>query len=595
MTSSNAKSLSQEKRKQVSFSRNLFRALLLLGVIACVFLAYASLEKRIDRANERRLESILLVDELRQSSDDLSRMVRTYTVTGNPIYKEYFREILDIRDGKIPRPDNYQQIYWDFVTSTGRPVNSAMTPAVPLLDLMRQAGFTEEEFHLLASAKASSDALTTIEFQAMKLMEASASNAEASRAEARLKVHDQTYHDAKAGIMSAINAVYLSMDRRTREAVHEAEINATRFRVIVTVLGLWLSYLLWRTYKDLRETLGGTVDAVYAQIARLGHNDLSETIHVTEERKDSLLGWLAQTQANLREINSQRDKAEEALQREHDLLETRVVERTEELSQALDHLKTTQDDLIQSERLASLGSMVAGVSHELNTPIGNAVTVASALVEQAKSLDASLQTGNLKRSELSSGLGGIVAMAQLIDRAVNRAATLLSSFKQVAVDQTSERRREFDLRVMVEDVITSLHPELKRMPWQIENEIPTDIVCDSYPGPLEQILTNLIRNAALHAFPERESGIITLAAICKNKRLELAVSDNGIGMDTVTSMRVFDPFFTTKLGKGGSGLGLSISHRLATTVLAGELTVSSSLGCGSTFTLVMPIRTPGRP
>ena len=274
-------------------------------------------------------------------------------------------------------------------------------------------------------------------------------------------------------------------------------------------------------------------------------------------------------------------------------LENRVRERTEELSQALDQVKRMQDDLIQSEKLASLGSMVAGVSHELNTPIGNAVTVASTLMGQAKTLGASFRAGELKRSELASGLGGIAAMAELIDRSVNRAATLIASFKQVAIDQTSERRREFDLRAVVDDIIGTLLPGLHDQPWQIENHIPPGIDCDSFPGPLGQIVTNLIQNAVMHAFTGREAGTIIVTAKSMDERLELVVRDDGVGMDSATLIRVFDPFFTTKLGKGGSGLGLAICYRISNTVFAGELKAISSPGVGSSFVLTMPKRTPG--
>ncbi len=268
---------------------------------------------------------------------------------------------------------------------------------------------------------------------------------------------------------------------------------------------------------------------------------------------------------------TERLAAEAALQTLNLELESRIDARTQELSTALDQLRLAHKDLIQSEKLASLGALVAGISHELNTPIGNAVTVASTLVDKATELDARCQSGHIRKSELSSGLGGIAAMASLIDRSAQRAATLIASFKQVAIDQTSERRRDFDLREVVEDLLTSVRPGLNHLPWQIDNNIPAGIACDSFPGPLGQVVTNLIQNAVLHAFPNRSAGTITLDAKTSDDRLVLTVRDDGVGMDSVTLVRIFDPFFTTKLGKGGSGLGLSICHRIATTILAGEM------------------------
>ncbi len=274
-------------------------------------------------------------------------------------------------------------------------------------------------------------------------------------------------------------------------------------------------------------------------------------------------------------------------------LEHKVEHRTAELSSALERLQRTQDDLIHAEKLASLGSMVAGISHELNTPIGNAVTVASSLSDRAKNLQEAFEQNTLKRSELVNGLVAVHEMAQLIERSANRAAALVSSFKQVAIDQVSERRRTFDLREVIEENLTTLRVGIKHKPWIIDNQVAAGITCDSFPGPLGQIFTNLIQNAILHGFADREQGRIEISADTASGLLELTVADDGVGMDTATAVRIFEPFFTTRLGKGGSGLGLAICHRIATTILAGELRVISASGTGTRFTLRIPLRTPG--
>ncbi|HWR80761.1 MAG TPA: ATP-binding protein, partial [Pseudomonas sp.] len=260
---------------------------------------------------------------------------------------------------------------------------------------------------------------------------------------------------------------------------------------------------------------------------------------------------------------------------------------------ALENLKRTQDDLIQSEKLASLGSLVAGISHELNTPIGNTVTVSSALSERARSLRNSFEDNTLKRSEFTNGLVALEEMSQLIERSANRAATLITSFKQVAIDQVSERRRRFDLHEVIEENLTALRTSIKHQPWLIDNQVPAGISCDSFPGPLGQVLSNLIQNAIVHGFADRDQGRIQISASVDKELLQLQVSDDGVGMNTATSVRIFEPFFTTRLGKGGSGLGLSICHRITTTILAGELRVDSTPGVGTRFTLSMPLRTPG--
>jgi len=274
-------------------------------------------------------------------------------------------------------------------------------------------------------------------------------------------------------------------------------------------------------------------------------------------------------------------------------LEVKVANRTAELSDALIHLKQTQDDLIQSEKLASLGSLVAGISHELNTPLGNALLMSTSLLNNFKHLNETMQQGSMKRSELLHWIGGASEMVQLCDRSIGRAATLVASFKAVAIDQTSEQRRIFDLHKTVEDILTTLRPGFGNAPWVISNDIPSGIECDGFPGPFGQVITNLIQNAALHGFEGRTEGKITISARSENGMVDLSVTDDGIGMNSATLVHIFDPFFTTKLGKGGSGLGLAICYRITSTILAGEIRAISSPGCGAQFTLSMPQRTPG--
>lgn len=280
--------------------------------------------------------------------------------------------------------------------------------------------------------------------------------------------------------------------------------------------------------------------------------------------------------------------AAEATQRElSERLEQRVAERTAQLQHA-------QDELINNEKLTSLGSMVAGISHELNTPIGNALTVASTLQDRAHSTYQAMLDGQLKRSVLEQYLKQSCDMADLIQRSNARAAELITSFKQVAIDQTSEQRRDFLLAQVVEDVLATLAPALKSQPYHMTHSVPHGLRCDSYPGPLGQILTTLVQNAVQHGFEGRSHGVITIEAENRDDNLMLIVADNGIGMTPATLAHVFDPFFTTKLGKGGSGLGLSVSHRLATRVLGGSLTVSSQPGAGTRFILQIPLRAPGK-
>jgi diguanylate cyclase (GGDEF)-like protein/PAS domain S-box-containing protein len=288
------------------FSGSLWLTLVLFVLLSIVFAVYAWSEKQIDRAHEARHQSYLLADTLRQSSDDLTRMARTYVVTGNPVYKNYYQDILDIRDGKKARPENYENVYWDLVLADGKPPRAGSGRPVALLDLMRQAGFTREEFDKLEEAKADSDALAATAFEAMRLAESTGPEAEANRVRALMMLHDAQYHQARAAIMLPIHDFHVLLDKRTLDAVHAAEIHAANLRLLFITLGLALVLALWRNYSVLRATLGGGAGDVQKQIARIGRGDLSASIPVARGSENSVLGWLSETQIRLKELDRER-------------------------------------------------------------------------------------------------------------------------------------------------------------------------------------------------------------------------------------------------------------------------------------------------
>jgi len=285
-------------------------------------------------------------------------------------------------------------------------------------------------------------------------------------------------------------------------------------------------------------------------------------------------------------------KAEEAQHILNVELEQRVAERTAELSEALDTLKQAQSELVQSEKLASLGSMVAGVAHELNTPVGNALMVASTLTDQQQQFEQSLDHG-LSRSALNHFLLSVRDTSDILDRNLRRTADLINSFKQVAVDQTSEQRRHFDLRELVREVLVTMSPSLRKTSHTLLCEISPDIHFDSFPGPLEQVLMNLTNNALRHGFDGRSNGQMRLQAdLLSSEWVRLRFSDDGVGISDKNLQKIFDPFFTTKLGQGGSGLGLSIAYNIVTGMLGGKIEVHSEVGRGSEFVIDLPLTAP---
>lgn len=286
----------------------------------------------------------------------------------------------------------------------------------------------------------------------------------------------------------------------------------------------------------------------------------------------------------------------EAKVREHQL-EKRVAERTAELSNMLALLKRSQEELVDSEKLASLGSLVAGVSHELNTPIGNVLMLSSTLQDRVAEFSEMLTGASLKRAELQRFLSFLAEVSALQVSTIRKAADLITSFKQVAVDQTSQRRRHFLLHDVVEDVLNTLGPTIQKYgAVHIRNAVPSDIGCDGFPGPLGQVITNLVQNSFTHGFKGAPDDAITLQATHDTTSgwVNLQVMDNGVGMELGVMSRIFDPFFTTRLGQGGSGLGLAISHRIVTSLLGGKLTVESTPGQGSCFTVAFPVSAPSQ-
>ncbi len=289
----------------------------------------------------------------------------------------------------------------------------------------------------------------------------------------------------------------------------------------------------------------------------------------------------------------------------HDLnekLEARVSDRTAELSEAnqrlsaaAERLRHTQASLVQSEKLAALGGLVAGIAHELNTPIGNGLMAATTLCEVSEDFSVKSQAG-LTRTDLRHYVEDVEGAVGIITRNLNRAADLVASFKQVAVDQTSTQRREFTLDEVLDEILLTLQPSLKRTEVEVVSQVPDSLRMDSFPGPLGQVLTNLVMNATIHAFDDgHRAGTIRISARrVHGLKLEVEVADDGAGIEPAVISRIFDPFYTTRQGHGGTGLGLHIVHNAVTNVLGGRIAVTSQPGNGTCFTLHLPMIAPER-
>ena len=244
------------------------------------------------------------------------------------------------------------------------------------------------------------------------------------------------------------------------------------------------------------------------------------------------------------------------------------------------------------DELAALGSLVAGMAHELNTPIGNVLAVASTLTEDAASFSQKLLSGSARRGDVEKGALRLQEASVLIERNATRAAKLISDFKEVAVDQTSSRRRLFPLLEVMQEILHTTQPLFKGKGHTVTLDIPPDLELDSYPGPLEQIMTNLLTNSVHHAFAADGAGDMVIRAESQGEQILLHYRDNGCGIPPANLAHIFEPFYTTKLGKGGSGLGMYLVYNLVSNVLGGRIQVQSPPGEGTWVDITIPRTAP---
>jgi len=360
-------------------------------------------------------------------------------------------------------------------------------------------------------------------------------------------------------------------------------------QLLLTIIVFQLIFSLGVLSYFLRKRVVRPLTALEKAAGGIAGGDLKTAIPTL---KDDEFGQLS------RQLETMRGSLEQSFA----TLEDRVKERTtelvdlnKELKGTLDKLQQAQGNLVQSEKLAALGALVAGVAHELNTPLGNGLTVASSLYDSTRAILRQFQEG-LTRTDLETYLNDMGEGSHLVVASLERASELVSGFKQVAVDRTSAQRREFRLAEMLAETRMTMSPLFKHTPYTIHIDVPPNILMDSYPGPLGQVITNLMNNALIHAFDGLEHGAITIEGELldtgDSASVQLIVADDGHGIPEENLTRIFDPFFTTKLGEGGNGLGMHIVHNIVTGVLGGSIQVESELNAGTRFLISIPLIAP---
>lgn len=288
-------------------------------------------------------------------------------------------------------------------------------------------------------------------------------------------------------------------------------------------------------------------------------------------------------------LKKQIQKALFALERKDEILEQTVEIRTEELKKTIFNLQKTQKQLVESEKIASLGSLVAGVAHEINTPIGIGITGITHFLVINKELAKNYESDSLSKEKFEKFIETSYELATVINMNLSRAAELIKSFKKIAVDRASEEKRKFNVKDYLNEILISLKSIIKKTKHEYTIECPDNLIINSYPGLFSQVITNFIINSIIHAFNDNKIGRIQIAVKKEKNNLCIMYKDNGSGISEENLPKIFDPFFTTNRKAGGSGLGLNIVHNLIVSQLKGTISVKSQFGKGVEFNLEIPI------
>jgi len=342
------------------------------------------------------------------------------------------------------------------------------------------------------------------------------------------------------------------------------------------------------------------VRALSRHLIELGEGRARPFVEPSAGEMKALSGAYNKMLLQLESSEAARREGEQHVMQLNETLEQRVRDRTlalekanAELNDMLQRNAHIQEELVRSEKLAALGRLMAGLAHELNTPLGNALTVSSAMRDASARFNQKVQNAVLKRSELERFNAYCLDVCALIERNLTRTSNLIRSVKQAAVDQTAERRRKFDLSETIGEVLATVKHLVRHRPLQLHLNLAPGLEMDSFPGAMGQVATNLFTNVLDHAFGPDDAGDIWIECqAAEEDSVRLVVRDNGRGIDAEDLGKIFDPFFTTRLGQGGSGLGLYIVHNAVTGPLGGRIEVRSEVGKGTSFVATLPRTAP---